>query len=326
MGWELGTGLGQGRSGAGPGGGARLARRGQAPWAVAHTRLRAPVTGSNPGEAQPTAGVPLDPCTVSWPWLGPASPPTRAPACAGASAAPSALPWQPRDGPLPRAPGTRAPSGAGLRRLAPQHMPLHPSLCSTGLLWCYLLHVLSWDFVPSFPKSLRASGTRMEGQQQLVLSHCRWSPWLGAELVPSPAPGQLLGDCCPPLGTLPGPAPRALGCTHWVPHSCVHCIPPLRSEWIAAGTWFLLRIMLVSSACCLQSKKCSKLSPVACSPPCSPSLGSEQAGTCLPALSCPAELACTLTLPFPLLLWSVGDFQRSKVGVHWNCRPNVQIT
>lgn len=72
----------------------------------------------------------------------------------------------------------------------------------------------------------------MEGQQQLVLSRYGWSAWLGAELVPSPAPGQLLGGLLPSLGhpllrTLPGPAPRVLGWTHWVLHSSVHCIPPL---------------------------------------------------------------------------------------------------
>lgn len=74
-------------------------------------------------------------------------------------------------------------------------------------------------------------------------------------------PVLLLGGLLPPLGILPGPAPRALGGTHWVPHSCVHCIPPLGSEWIAAGTWFLLRIMLASSACCVQSKKMQQSLP-----------------------------------------------------------------
>lgn len=54
--------------------------------------------------------------------------------------------------------------------------------------------------------------------------------------------------------------------------------------------------------------------------------GSEQVDACLPALSCPAELAGALTLPFLPLPWWVGDLQRNKVGVHWNCNPNSRIT
>lgn len=174
----------------------------------------------------------------------------------------------------------------------------------------------------------------MEGQQQLVLSRCGWSAWLGAELVPSPAPGQLLGGLLPSfghplLGTLSRGPSLVLLPGSWAGHTGFFTAVFTASHlWGMDCSWNLVSPkdhIGIFCMFCSERKDAANSPLTACSPPCSPSLGSEQAGTCLPVLSYPAELACTLTLPFPLLWW-VGDFQRSKVGVHWNCNPNVQIT
>lgn len=82
----------------------------------------------------------------------------------------------------------------------------HPSLCFSRLLWCHLLHALSWDFVPLLPKVPTGlwgphGGSAAAGAFSLWLEHMAWSR-AGTQSCS-------WGDCClpwaPSLVLLPGP-------------------------------------------------------------------------------------------------------------------------
>lgn len=212
-------------------------------------------------------------------------------------------------------------------------MPPTPSICRARLLWCHLLHVLSWDFVhsppprfslppcsPGGPRSLPGVLAPLGGSAATTGFSLWWE--LGA------APGGTTAlPRMPSLVPLPG---------SWAGYTgLLAAVLTASLRWGGGRSWNLViphptKTTLASPArVASRARRCSKPSTwllTARSPPCAPSAGSEQAGACLPVLSYPAELAGALTLPFPPLPWRVGDLPRSKVGVPRTCNPNSQTT